>query len=97
MFGCIARSNTAEGEKNSDMRLEKRKLTDLTPADYNPRKDLQPGDPEYEKIRQSLQTFGYVDPIIVNQVGTIIGGHQRWKVLGDIGESDIDCVVVDLP
>lgn len=79
------------------MRIEKRTLAELKPAAYNPRKDLQPGDPEYEKIRNSLETFGYVDPIIVNQDGTIIGGHQRWKVLGDIGEVDIDCVVVDLP
>ena len=78
------------------MVIEKRKLNELVPAAYNPRRDLQPGDSEYEKIRSSLETFGYVDPIIVNQDGTIIGGHQRWKVLGDLGHDEIDCVIVDL-
>ena len=35
----------------------------LKPAKYNPRKDLKPGDPAYEKIKRSLHDFGYVDPI----------------------------------
>jgi hypothetical protein len=30
------------------MNIEKKNVKDLLPADYNPRKDLQPGDPEYK-------------------------------------------------
>ena len=40
----------------------------LKPAKYNPRKDLKPGDPAYEKIKRSLHDFGYVDPIVWNEV-----------------------------
>ena len=29
-------------------------IAELKPADYNPRKDLQPGDPEYDKLKRSL-------------------------------------------
>ena len=32
------------------MNIEKRRIEDLKPADYNPRKQLKPGDAEYEKI-----------------------------------------------
>ena len=32
------------------MEIVKKQLSELIPADYNPRKDLQPGDPEYEKL-----------------------------------------------
>jgi len=78
------------------MQIEKLPINQLIPADYNPRKDLQPGDEEYEKIKRSVQEFGYVDPIIVNRDGTIIGGHQRWKVLRDLGYSEVDCVVVEI-
>lgn len=78
------------------MNLQKRKISDLRPADYNPRKALTPGDPEYQKIRRSIQQFGYVDPIIVNADGTIIGGHQRYAVLTDLGYEEIECVVLDL-
>ena len=40
------------------MEIVKKQLADLIPADYNPRKDLQPGDPEYEKLKRSIQEFG---------------------------------------
>lgn len=66
----------------------------LVPAAYNPRKDLQAGDPEFEKIRRSIEEFGYVEPVIVNSDMTIIGGHQRVKVLSALGHTEIDCVVV---
>lgn len=79
------------------MRIEKKNITDLIPADYNPRKDLKPGDKEYEKLKRSIHEFGYVDPLIWNQqTGRLIGGHQRLKVLKDMGIEDVDVVVVDM-
>ena len=78
------------------LRTEKRKLIDLVAADYNPRKALTPEDSEYQKIKRSIEEFGYVDPIIINEDGTIIGGHQRCTVLKDLGWEDVDVVVVSL-
>ena len=78
------------------MQFRKLKIDSLVPAKYNPRKDLKPGDKEYEKIKNSLTEFGYVDPIIVNSDFTIIGGHQRWKVLKSLGYTEVDCVVIDI-
>lgn len=78
------------------MEIETRRLADLKPADYNPRKKLEPGDPEYEKIARSIEEFGYCDPIIINKDGTIIGGHQRASVLKSLGYTEADCIVVDL-
>lgn len=78
------------------MKLETLKINQLIPADYNPRKDLKPGDPEYEKLKRSIHEFGYVDPIIWNkQTGHVIGGHQRLKILQAEGLTEVDCVVVD--
>lgn len=78
------------------LRRERRLLRDLTPAEYNPRVRLTPSDPEYQAIKESIQEFGYCDPIIINRDGTIIGGHQRATVLEDIGETEADVVVLDL-
>ena len=78
------------------LRRERRPLSSLHPADYNPRKKLTPSDPEYKNIERSLKEFGYVDPIIINQDGTIIGGHQRCTVLQDLGETEADVIVLDL-
>ena len=78
------------------LRTERRKLADLKAAEYNPRKALTPDDAEYQKIRRSIEEFGYVDPIIINKDGTIIGGHQRASVLKSLGYTEADCIVVDL-
>ncbi|MCR4654737.1 MAG: DNA modification methylase [Lachnospiraceae bacterium] len=78
------------------MVFEKRQLSKLKPAKYNPRKKLTPDDAEYQKIKRSIEHFGYVDPIIINSDGTIIGGHQRHTVLKDLGYTEADVVVVDL-
>ncbi len=78
------------------MQFETIKIDNLIPASYNPRKKLKPGDKEYEKIKNSITEFGYVEPIIVNKDMTIIGGHQRVTVLKDLGYDEVECVVVDL-
>lgn len=79
------------------MKIKELPLKDLKPAVYNPRKKLKKGDKEYEKIKQSLLKFGYVDPIIVNEDLTVIGGHQRLTVLKDLDYETAKCVIVDLP
>ena len=79
------------------MVIEKKKTVDLLPAEYNPRKDLKPGDAEYEKLKRSVEQFGYVEPVIWNRTtGRVVGGHQRLKVLIDMGYTEVDCVVVEL-
>ena len=79
------------------MEIKELPLNELKPAAYNPRKKLKKGDKEYEKIKQSLLKFGYVDPIIVNKDMTVIGGHQRLTVLKDLDYETAKCVIVDLP
>ncbi|MHB1154885.1 MAG: site-specific DNA-methyltransferase [Eubacteriales bacterium] len=79
------------------MNIRKIPVEKLKPATYNPRKNLKPGDAAYEKIKRSLNDFGYIDPIIWNEVtGNICGGHQRYKVVIAEGATEIDCVVVHI-
>ena len=67
-------------------------------ARYNPRKDLQPGDPDYQKLKRSIGEFGLVDPLIWNKrSGNLVGGHMRLKILTrEFGAKDVDVSVVDL-
>ena len=78
------------------MNIQKISIEELKPAEYNPRKDLKPEDEEYQKIKKSLVEFGYVAPVIVNADMTVIGGHQRLKVLKELGYTEIECNIVDL-
>lgn len=78
------------------MEFRKINISDLKHAEYNPRKDLKSGDKEFEKIRNSITEFGYCDPIILNSDLTIVGGHQRAKVLKELGYTEVDCVIIDI-
>ena len=79
------------------MKFERKNLADLHPAEYNPRKKLTPNDPEYIQIRNSLTEFGYADPIVINSDGTIIKGHQRCTVMMDLGYTEAEVIVLDIP
>lgn len=79
------------------MEIRKVPISLLNAAPYNPRKDLQPGDPEYQKIARSIEKYGCVEPIIWNEkTGNVIGGHQRLKVLAATGAVEVDVSVVQL-
>lgn len=76
------------------MKIEKRKISTLKPAPYNPR---QATKQQEENLQKSLTKFGVVEPIIVNDsTGNIVGGHFRVRELKKLGVKDVDCVIVDL-
>jgi ParB-like chromosome segregation protein Spo0J len=80
------------------MEIRTMPIADITPSDYNPRQDLQPGDPEYQALEASLLEFDIVEPLIWNErTGNLVGGHQRLKVLQARGDQDVEVSVVDLP
>ena len=80
----------------TNLNIQERPLSQLRPSDYNPRVTLRPEDEEYQRIKRSIETYGYVDPIIINSDGTIIGGHQRYNVLLDLGYDTTQVVLVDI-
>lgn len=78
------------------MDIRKISIEQINPAPYNPRVDLQPGDPEYEKLKRSIEEFGYVEPLVWNeQTGNLVGGHQRFKILQQQGIQEVEVSVVN--
>lgn len=79
------------------MIVKKVHVDKLKLAEYNPRKDLQSEDVEYQKLEKSINHFGYIDPIVWNKrSGNVVGGHQRLKILINQGLQEIEVSVVDL-
>lgn len=73
------------------------KLKDITPAAYNPRKTLKPGDMEYEALQNSLERFGLVEPLVFNRTtGKLVSGHQRLNVLKAQGAEEAEVVLVEM-
>ncbi|MCC2087907.1 ParB N-terminal domain-containing protein [Mammaliicoccus sciuri] len=80
-----------------DLSIVTMQLKDLKPANYNPRVALTESDPEYQRIKSSIEQFGYVDPIIWNeQTNNIVGGHQRYTVLTNMGVEQVAVSVVNM-
>jgi ParB-like chromosome segregation protein Spo0J len=76
------------------MIIEKKQITDLKPAPYNPRQSTAKQE---KHLKESLEKFGMVEPIIFNkQTGYIVGGHFRVRELKKLGIKEIECVIVDL-
>ncbi|PTM58368.1 ParB N-terminal domain-containing protein [Desmospora activa] len=79
------------------MNIQKIPIRKINPAVYNPRIDLKPDDPEYQKLKRSIEEFGFVEPLVWNKrTGNLVGGHQRFKVLLEQGLKEVECSVVDL-
>ncbi|WP_020621029.1 ParB N-terminal domain-containing protein [Paenibacillus daejeonensis] len=79
------------------MRIVTIPIEQINAAAYHPRADLQPGDPEYEQLSESIEAFGYVAPIIWNErTGNMVGGHQRLKILRARGDTEVAVSVVAL-
>lgn len=76
------------------MIIEKKKISDLKPAPYNPRKS---NEKQEANLKKSLEKFGVVEPIVFNKrTGYIVGGHFRIRELKKLGYKEVDCVIVDL-
>ena len=76
------------------MIIEKKQIADLIPAPYNPRQSTAKQE---KHLKESLEKFGMVEPIIFNkQTGCIVGGHFRVRELKKLGIKEIECVIVDL-
>ena len=75
------------------MKIKNEKIENIELATYNPRKI---NANEMQKLMDSLSEFGFLDPVIVNQNMTLIGGHQRIKAWAKLGNKTVPCIFVDL-
>ncbi len=82
----------------NDLNIVQVKVGELNPAPYNPRSWSEEA---ISNLRESIQRFGLVDPIIVNSAesrkNVVIGGHFRLKIAKDLGFKEVPVVFINLP
>ena len=80
------------------MKIEKRKISELIKAEYNPRKISVV---QLQELKDGIEEFGLVSPLVVNEnperKNVIVGGHQRLKLWEELGNKVVDCSIVNLP
>ena len=71
-------------------------INELHESEFNPRIKLEKTSKEYQQIAASIQEFGFVEPLVVNEHNMcVIGGHQRLQVLKDSGATEVECVMIN--
>ena len=79
------------------MKITLIEINSLNPAEYNPR---QISNKQYEDLKASMEKFGCVDPIIINinpeRLNVVVGGHQRLRILRELGADKVPTVSVNL-
>lgn len=71
-------------------------INELHESVFNPRIKLEKTSREYRQIATSIQEFGLVEPLVVNEYNMrVIGGHQRLQVLKDSGATEVECVMIN--
>ena len=96
MKGCY---NTPKGglmeKKAAEMNVTMEQVSELVPAEYNPRRAIS--GREREALKSSITEYGMVYPVVVNdRTGRIVGGHQRVSVLKELGIEEAPVVHVDM-
>lgn len=79
-------------KKRITWHIEKRKLADLKPHAKNPRQFTDKG---MKDLENSINSIGFMQPININQDGTILSGHARTLKLKEMGETEVDVYVPD--
>jgi DNA modification methylase len=79
-------------QKRITWKVEKRKLADLKPHPKNPRQFTEKG---MKDLENSINSIGFMQPININQDGTILSGHARAMKLKQMGETEVDVYVPD--
>ena len=73
------------------MKLERLKLSEITPYGNNPRKN----DGAVNAVAESIRQCSYITPVIVDEDHVIIAGHTRYKALVALGMDDAECLVCE--
>jgi len=72
------------------MEIITKQLADLHPDPKNAREH---DERNKESVRKSLQTFGQIEPLVINGKGKVIGGNCRLQVMLDEGMTEAECVI----
>jgi len=81
-----------------EIQIQKVPVKELKPSTYNPRKW---DEGAIKQLKESIQKFGIVDPILVNSSPTrknvVVGGHFRLKIAKELGFKEVPVVYLDIP
>ena len=84
----------SEHMKIESMKIEQWPIEKVTPYENNPRVI---GDNAVAKVRESIERYGWQQPIVVDPEGVVVVGHTRLRAAQEMGLKQVPVHVTDLP
>lgn len=72
------------------MKVTKKKLTDLRRPERNVRRHTEK---QIKEFRRSVEMFGQIRPIVIDEDGVILAGNGLYETLLSMGKTEADCYV----
>jgi len=72
-------------------KIENKKISELVPYTNNPRYN----ETAIEKVVQSINSFGFQVPILIDTNNGIIAGHSRLEAAKRLNMKQVPCILVD--
>ena len=73
------------------MQIIQKKLADIVPYANNTKKH---DETQIKNVAESIKKYGWVQPIVIDNDGTIVIGHCRALAAEKLGMEEVPCVVV---
>lgn len=84
-------SPTMQSRLNTRVHLEYRDINELVNYEFNPRDNA----PAIESVANSIKTFGFLIPVVVDANNVLIAGHTRVAAAKMLGMDEVPTVQVD--
>jgi len=86
-----SRTRNSPDKLNTRVVLEYREISDLKAYEFNPRDN----DPAIESVANSIKTFGFLIPVVVDGNNTLIAGHTRVAAATLLGMHEVPTIQVE--
>lgn len=73
------------------MNIIEKRIEELKAYENNPRRN----DSAVEAVAESIRTFGFKVPVIIDADGVIVAGHTRVKAAETLNLETVPCIVAD--
>jgi len=83
----------SQSSKDLTFEVKSMSIDSIIPYWRNPRDNSL----AVEKVKESIQTYGYQQPILVDKKMVIIAGHTRYRALMLLGYTEVPVIVSDMP
>ena len=72
----------------TEMKIDQTPIADINPYLTNPRKNFK----TISKVVESIKTYGFNQPIVVDSKGIIIVGHTRYAAAKELGLTEVPVI-----